>query len=87
MKIKYTPTHHRRDHNASETTQAPFLATFNAIRNKLGRKRHRYSGPEILCALRPSKHINVDIWLKMKVEPRYIYRCCFNVGKTTLKQH
>ena len=35
----------------------------------------------------PSKHINVDIWLKMKVEPTYIYRRCFNVGKTTLKQH
>ena len=29
---------------------------------------------------------NVDIWLKMKVEPTYIYRRCFNVGKTTLKQ-
>ena len=27
MKIEYTPTHHRREHNASETTQAPFLAT------------------------------------------------------------
>ena len=49
----------------------------------------------------PSKHINVektlivnvhqrcfnvDIWLKMKVEPTDIYRRCFNVGKTTLKQ-
>ena len=47
----------------------------------------------------PSKHINVettlivnvhqrcfnvDIWLKMKVEPTYIYRRCFNVDKTTL---
>ena len=29
---------------------------------------------------------NVDIWFKMKVEPTHIYRCCFNVGKTTLKQ-
>ena len=29
---------------------------------------------------------NVDIWLKMKVEPTYIYQRCFNVGKTTLKQ-
>ena len=29
---------------------------------------------------------NVDIWLKMKVEPTYIYRRCFNVDKTTLKQ-
>ena len=28
----------------------------------------------------------VDIWLKMKVEPTSIYRSCFNVGKTTLKQ-
>ena len=34
----------------------------------------------------PSKHINVDIWLKMKVEPTYVYRRCFNVDKTTLKQ-
>ena len=34
----------------------------------------------------PNKHINVDICLKMKVEPKYIYRPCFNVGKTTLKQ-
>ena len=29
---------------------------------------------------------DVDIWLKMKVEPTYIYRRCFNVGKITLKQ-
>ena len=29
---------------------------------------------------------NVDFWLKMKVEPTYIYRRCFNVDKTTLKQ-
>ena len=29
---------------------------------------------------------NVAIWMKMKVEPTYIYRRCFNVGKTTLKQ-
>ena len=29
---------------------------------------------------------NIDIWLKMKVKPTYIYRCCFNVGKETLKQ-
>ena len=27
---------------------------------------------------------NVDIWLKMEVEPTYIYRRCFNVDKTTL---
>ena len=52
MKIEYTPTHHRREHNASEATQASFLATFKAIRNKLGQKRHRYSAPETLCALR-----------------------------------
>ena len=52
MKIEHTPTHHRREHNASETTQAPFLATFKAIRNKLGQKRHRYSVPETSCALR-----------------------------------
>ena len=52
MKIEYTPTHHRREHNASETTQAPLLATFKAIRNKLGQKRHRYSVPDTLCALR-----------------------------------
>ena len=46
-------------------------------------------------SLLPSKHINlivhqrcfnVDIWLKMKIEPTYIYRRCFNVGKTMLKQ-
>ena len=29
---------------------------------------------------------NVDIWLKMKVEPTYVYRRCFNVEKTTLKR-
>ena len=29
---------------------------------------------------------NVDIWLKIKVEPTYIYRRLLNVGKTTLKQ-
>ena len=52
MKIEYTPTHHRREHNASEATQASFLATINAIRNKLGQKRHRCSAPKPLCALR-----------------------------------
>ena len=52
MKIEYTPTHHRREHNASEAIQASFLATFKAIRNKLGQKRHGYSVPETLCALR-----------------------------------
>ena len=31
MKIEYTPTHHRREHNASEATQASFLASFKAI--------------------------------------------------------
>ena len=51
MKIEYIPTDHRREHNASETTQAPFLAMFKAVRNKLGQKRHRYSVPETLCAL------------------------------------
>ena len=50
------------------------------------------------CSLKnPSKHIdvestlivnvhrrcfNVDIWLKMKVEPTYIFRRCFNVEET-----
>ena len=29
---------------------------------------------------------NINIWLKMKVEPMHIYQCCFNVGKTTLKK-
>ena len=29
---------------------------------------------------------NVDIGLKMKVEPTYVYRRCFNVEKTKLKQ-
>ena len=52
MKIEYTPTHHRREYNASEATQASFLASFKAIRNKLGQKRHRYSVPETLYALR-----------------------------------
>ena len=51
MKIEYTPTQHRREHNASEATQASFLATFKAIRNKLGQKRHCYSVPETICAL------------------------------------
>ena len=52
MKIEYTPIHHRREHNAAESTLASFLATFKAIRNKLGQKRHRYSAPETLCTLR-----------------------------------
>ena len=52
MKIEYTPTHHHREHSASEATQASFLVTFKAIRNKFGQKRHRYSVPETLCALR-----------------------------------
>ena len=52
MKIEYTPTHHRREHNASEPTQASFLATCKAICNKLGQKRYCYSAPETLCALR-----------------------------------
>ena len=30
--------------------------------------------------------LNVDIWLKMKVELTYIYGRCFNVDKTVLKQ-
>ena len=29
---------------------------------------------------------NVYIWLKMKVEPTYLYWRCFNISKTTLKQ-
>ena len=29
---------------------------------------------------------NVDICLKIKVEPTYVYRRCFNLDKTTLKQ-
>ena len=29
---------------------------------------------------------DVDIWLEIKVEPTYICRRCFNVGKITLKQ-
>ena len=52
MKIEYTPKHHRREHNASEATQASYLAMFKTIRNKLGQKRYRYSAPETLCALR-----------------------------------
>ena len=52
MKIEYTPTHHCREHNASEATQASFLASFKAIRNRLGQKRHRYSVPETLYVLR-----------------------------------
>ena len=38
MKTEYTTTYQRREHNASEATQAPFLATFKAIRNNLARK-------------------------------------------------
>ena len=30
---------------------------------------------------------NVEIWLKMKVETMNVYGRCFNVDKTTLKQH
>ena len=30
---------------------------------------------------------NVKIWLNLNVEPTYVYRRCFNVNKTTLKQH
>ena len=52
MKIEYTPTHRCREHNASEATQASFLASFKAIHNRLGQKRHRYSVPETLYALR-----------------------------------
>ena len=52
MKIEYTPTHHRRENNASEATLASFLATFKVIRNKLGQKRYRYSAPETLRVLR-----------------------------------
>ena len=52
MKIEYTPIHHRREHNASEATQTSFLASFKAIRKKLGQKRHRYSTSETLRALR-----------------------------------
>ena len=29
---------------------------------------------------------NVQMWLKMKVEPTYAYRRCFKVDKTTLKE-
>ena len=52
MKIEYTPTHHRRERNTSEATQASFLASFKAIRYKLGQKRRRYSVPVTLYALR-----------------------------------
>ena len=38
MKIEYTPTHHRREHSASQTIQVSFLATLKAIRNKLDQK-------------------------------------------------
>ena len=52
MEIEYTPTQHRREHNASEAIQSSSLATFKAIRNKFGQKRHHYSAPETLCTLR-----------------------------------
>ena len=51
LKIEYTPTHHRREHNVSETTQASFPAKFKAICIKLGQERHHQSVPKILCAL------------------------------------
>ena len=31
------------------------------------------------------RRLNVEIWLKMKVKPTYVYRRCFNV-ETTLKE-
>ena len=38
MKIEYTPTHHRREHNASEATQASFLASLRQSAINLARK-------------------------------------------------
>ena len=38
MKIEYTPTHHRREHNASETTQAHFLPRSSQSAINLARK-------------------------------------------------
>ena len=29
---------------------------------------------------------DVDIWLRLKIKPTCVYRCCFNVDKTTLRQ-
>ena len=44
--------HTSREHDVYGTTQASFLAKFKATRNKPGQKRHRYSFPNIFCALR-----------------------------------
>ena len=35
LKIEYTQTHHRREHNFLETTQTSFLANFKATRIKV----------------------------------------------------
>ena len=54
LKIEYTPTHYRREHNVSQKTQASFFAKFKAIRNKLGQKRHLYR--KMLFNHDPSQH-------------------------------
>ena len=38
MKIEYIPTHHRREHNASETAQASFLPRLRQSAINLARK-------------------------------------------------
>ena len=50
LKVENTPTHHRRKHNVSGTTQASFLAKFKAT--NLARKDTRQSVPKTLWALR-----------------------------------
>ena len=50
-------------------------------------KHQRWINAEITLIVNIHQRcFNVDIWLKMKVEPTYIYRRCFNVDKTMLKQ-
>ena len=65
MKVENTPTHHRREYNASGTSQASFLAKFKATNNKLGQKRHRHSGvPKTLCNLRYTYRLQIKKTIK-----------------------
>ena len=40
LKVEYIPTHYRRKHNVSGTTQVSFFAKFKASSNKLSQKRY-----------------------------------------------
>ena len=65
MKVENTPAHHRREYNASGTSQASFLAKFKATYNKLGQKRHHHSGvPKTLCTLRYTYRLQIKKTIK-----------------------